>query len=104
VTQNAGPPDSRGGASGQLHPPDLHEIGRQEDSQNAKPEGANHAVAQRTLLLLLRDAEHENGQHQGVISAEDTLQDDQEADRDQIGKLHIKHQATFSDAMVPNQP
>ena len=55
----------------------------------AEGERPDDAVAKRLALLLARQTQHEDGQHQGVVGAEQPFEQDQEADGEQIGCVKI---------------
>ena len=53
----------------QLDPAQLDQIHRQQRRDGAKEEGAENPVAERLLLLLLREAQDQHRQNQGVVGA-----------------------------------
>ena len=70
-------------------------MGGQEHGDESKEERSEDAVAESDLLLLTRQSEHQDRQHQRVVGAEDPLEDNQQPDRDQIGCFEIeRHRAT----------
>ena len=54
--------------------------------EGAEREGAEDAVAQRLFLLLLGQAEDEDGEHHRVVGAQQPFERDQQADGDEVGR------------------
>ena len=73
----------------QLDPGELEQVHRQQRRQDAEDERAENAIAQRFLLLVARQAEDENCEHQRVVGAEQPLEQDQQGDREQVGGVEI---------------
>ena len=57
--------------------------------QDAEEEGSENAVAKRFLLLFPRQPEHENGQHERVVGAQQALEQDEEGDGQKIRSVDI---------------
>ena len=76
------------GRAGQLHPRQLNEVDRQQRGERPEAERAEDAVAQRFLLLLARQPEHQHRQHHGVVGTEQALQRHQQRDGDEVGRLN----------------
>ena len=68
---------------------DREQVDGEQRRQDAEDEGAEDAVAQRLLLLVARQPEHENGQHQRVVGAEQPLEQDEQGDREQVGGVEV---------------
>ena len=65
-------------AADELHQRQLDHVRRKDDRQAAESEGADDAVPQRLLLLAPRQAEHEHGEHHGVVRAEQAFEEDEQ--------------------------
>ena len=73
----------------ELHPPEPNQVGGEQRGNRAEREGADDPVAQRLLLPVLRQPEDQHRQHHGVVGAEQSLEHDQEPDRDEVCRLHL---------------
>ena len=67
----------------------LDQVRRKHRRDDAEDEGADDAVAQRLPLLLLGQAQHEDGQHHGVVGAEQAFEHDEQRDGDEIGRDEV---------------
>ena len=61
---------------------------------DAERERAEDAVAQRLLLLRLRQAEHQDGQDHRVVGAEQAFERDEQGDGDEVGRLDVQDVAS----------
>ena len=69
----------------QFDPAEGDQLDREQRGEDAEDERAEDPVAQRLLLLMTRQPEHQNRQHERVVGAEQALQQDEEADSDEVG-------------------
>ena len=68
-------------AAEDLELPVIEDLRRQQDGDEPEDEGPDDPVPEGPLLLLLRQVADHHGQHQGVVGAEQPLEDDEEEDR-----------------------
>ena len=61
----------------------------QQGGKNSERERAEDAVAQRLALVGAGQAEHQDGQHQRVVGAEQTLQEHQQPDGEKVGEMDV---------------
>src|SRR5262249_21198605 len=71
----------------ELHPADLDQIDGQQGGNSSKDEGTEDAVAQGFLLLRIRQAEDEHGQHHRVVRAEEPFERDEQRDGGKVRRL-----------------
>ena len=70
----------------ELHQRQLDHVRRQEDRHAAEQEGADNAVAERLLLLVARQAEHQDREDHRVVGAQKPFEQDEEGDGDEVGR------------------
>ena len=85
--------------AGELHPAEPDQVRGEKRRDGAKRERADDAVAQRLLLILLRQPQHQHGQHHRVVGAEKPLEHDEERDRDEIRRLNIREERNEGHAL-----
>ncbi len=73
----------------ELHPGQGHQVHGGKDGEDPESKGPEDAVAQRLVLLAPRETEDENRQHQRVVRAQQALEQDQQADRDEIRDVNV---------------
>ena len=74
------------GATDNLELPELQQVTGRQYRDQAEDEGPPDAVPKRSLLLgLVRQVTYHHRQHKGIVSAQETLEDHQRADRKQNG-------------------
>ena len=78
-------------AAEQLHPGDADQIHREDRGDDPQGEPADQAEAQRLALVASREAQDHDGHHERVVGAEEPLQRDQQANRDEVGQLNVDH-------------
>ena len=74
--------------AGQLYPRQRNEVDGEQRRERPEGERAEDAVAQRLLLLLARQPEHQHRQYHGVVGTEQTLERHQQRDRGEVGRLN----------------
>src|SRR5262249_6915603 len=72
-----------------FHERELDQADREQDGDRAEREGAQHSVAQRLTLPLLRQPEHQDGEHESVIRTEQALEQNEQPDREEVGELDV---------------
>src|SRR5262245_40107383 len=70
----------------QLDPSDAYQIDGQQRGHGSKRERADDAVAQRLLLVALRQPKHEHGEDHRVVGTEETFERDEEGDCEEVGR------------------
>ena len=68
----------------QLHDAPLEQPRRRRDRDHAEHERADQPVGERAALHMLRQALREDAEHQGVVDRQNALEEDQEADDDEV--------------------
>ena len=64
----------------ELDPGHRQQVNGEQRREDAECEGSEDAVTQGLALLMTRQPEHEDGQHERVVGAEQALQHDQQRD------------------------
>ncbi len=73
----------------ELDPGDLEQVHGEQRREDAERERAGNAVAERLALLLARQPEHEDRQDERVVGAEEPLEHDEQADRQEIREMDV---------------
>ena len=75
--------------AGELHPAQADEVSRQQRRNGSERERPDDAVLQRVALIFLGQPEHEHREDHGVVSAQQPLVRDEQADGDEVGGLDV---------------
>ena len=76
-------------AAGQFDPRGPEQKRGQGHADKAERKRREEPVPQRAILLLARQAHHENGEDQRVVGAEQAFEQDQQANRDEVRRVNV---------------
>ncbi len=76
-------------AADELHPGEGHQVHGREDGEDPESKRAQDAVAKRLVLLAARETEDQDRQDEGIVGAQEALEEHQEADRDEIRDVNV---------------
>ena len=77
----------------QLHPPDVDQVGREQRSRGRERRTRRGCRSAAPSAAPPRQAQHQDGQDQGVVGAEQALEQDQQPDGDEVGEMEVHDQS-----------
>ena len=77
----------------QLDPRHLQQVHGEQRREDPEGERAENAVAERLALLAARQAEHQDGEDQRVVGAEQSLEQDEQGNGQEIGGVNVHRTA-----------
>ncbi len=80
--------------AGQLHERDAEQVEAEQQRDRSEGERSHDSIAQGPLLLRLRQAEHQHGQDDRIVGAQEPLEEHQKTDYQEVGTFdHHLHRS-----------